>query len=567
MAIYYADLVNGDDSNDGQTITTPKKTLDAATQLLSTTDDEVRVRGTDDYYVSIGNWTWTKDSANITATGDKTGDVSANETIYKANDQHKIGYYVYSVSYDSGSNTTIIVLKFKTGTYMFDSETVEVRKFNTSSSSAVSAGQSISVNGPTPTETEDWSSRETAVISGGWNSDYTDNSTGYTLFAGFPSIAIQNNSKYYYEYRRFAFAGDHSYAIDKPHHVQVKDCISHGLVYPIHNCNYTLISGFTASGQGHSEYLLYYGGHNAVVDCYLSNGNSGLATFSVGGTPYIENTHIYNCYNGLSSMDSSVIHSLYTYGLYYSIVGNKTYAKYLLAYNVSTPIKGGLGYYDNIVLSGTTENINTSGYYASYYRVTHVDSSVFNFRNNPFSILLNESGKRYHFDTLVNTDTAVTTSWYNDAASYGNISKETTMDAASWPKALILDYYSGTTRMAKKDGYIILNTDGSEITLGGAGGDNGYYEIYDYIFDKGSYKVTISAKGSKNGIIMYFNLSQGHAGYFNDTWQSHTITNSYADYEYTVDITDTEKLPSTLYIKFSYSYGKIYINKITIEKV
>jgi len=176
MAIKYLNLYTGSDSNDGLTAATPKLTINAATALVTSSADEIRVRGIDSLFTDIGSWTWVDKTTTVVRTGgDYTALAPAGSYICKttfSNNAPEI-YKVASIAY-AGGNTTI-TLSFADANGLYYNETSnETVPTSVLSSVPTVATQSLNKAGYT---SGSGLSIVRSKISGGWDSTYTTQNT------------------------------------------------------------------------------------------------------------------------------------------------------------------------------------------------------------------------------------------------------------------------------------------------------------------------------------------------------------------------------------------------------
>lgn len=177
MAIFYCDPYNGLDSNNGLTETTPKKSLSGCTNLCTTKDDIIKVRGLDNYATNLGTMTWINGTLTITGSTDLTSTVSGYTYIFKSTDTTPIIYKIASYNWNSGTSTFTITLSLSNGNYEGTTETCGVMGLNLPSPTGIMSTNKAGFRSGTDTL---WYTRTNCQIIGGWNSDYTA-VTGYTI--------------------------------------------------------------------------------------------------------------------------------------------------------------------------------------------------------------------------------------------------------------------------------------------------------------------------------------------------------------------------------------------------
>jgi hypothetical protein len=191
MATFYLDIYDGNDANDGLTVDTPKKTLSAASNLVTAYTDEIKVRGKDDLYSDVGSWRWINRSLTLEYIGaDKTGDVPAGTHICKTvtgNSNPEV-YKVASVAYDSGTTATTITLvgTAESHVYLGTTEEVPTSKINLPSNIVNQVFAKDGVTGGT--SVTDYTGRIFPIVSGGWSSGYTSQTSKTIMYNSSTSI-------------------------------------------------------------------------------------------------------------------------------------------------------------------------------------------------------------------------------------------------------------------------------------------------------------------------------------------------------------------------------------------
>jgi hypothetical protein len=224
MATFYCDLYAGNDANDGLTPATPKLTINAATALVTTYSDDVRVRGIDNLYTDIGEWRWINETKTVTRSGNYTGVTVANEYIFKTvngNTPPQL-YKVGSIAYDSGTDITTITLTFSNTNYRYwdivQDETVSTSKLSSTPTVAI---QNTNKNGYI---SGSGISAIRSQISGGWDSGYTTQNS-FTVVANTTGVFFQTQ-KNNWEVNRFIAIGYSGFM--NGYDFLIKDC---SLVY------------------------------------------------------------------------------------------------------------------------------------------------------------------------------------------------------------------------------------------------------------------------------------------------------------------------------------------------
>ena len=304
MAIYYLDVYNGNDSDNGLTISTPKLSMYSVTGLLSSESDEIRVRGFDNHSTSsLGNIWWIKGTTSLTGSTDMTGSLSVGDYIYKSTDTTPSPYKITGLNFTGGVMT--IGINVYTG-YYYGSDTVfcGVKKLNLPGSEQ--PNQIPSKAGYTSGGTYGYKT----VVSGGWNSNYTSNTNGYTTLYenGASGLRIYCQNGGGYEFKNFILIGGGRSLWD----IQgsnwtniVGICWGSGMWNAyygrITNCSFYKLSGPHSDGgfYTHSYNSNFYGGEN--IDMQSSTGN------------YWENCRITNILYWLQNANQSTYIGCYIY--------------------------------------------------------------------------------------------------------------------------------------------------------------------------------------------------------------------------------------------------------------
>ncbi len=226
MAVFYLDLIAGNNANDGLSAAAPKLSLTNATALVTSVSDEIRVRGTDTLYSNLsGTWTWTNGSNTVRYTGaDKTAEIAAGEYICKTTSGLPKLYLVASRSY-TGGNTDVILTNTTNCTYRGSTETVATSKLVMS---AVIALQTLGRNGQTSGTAASWTRVDTK-ISGGWDAAYTAQ-TSYTLIrntANTSVYSVLNNeatARQYWDMQKFIIFNSNQYFNQYNTYCHYSDC-------------------------------------------------------------------------------------------------------------------------------------------------------------------------------------------------------------------------------------------------------------------------------------------------------------------------------------------------------
>jgi hypothetical protein len=182
MAVtYYVDFIDGSNSNNGTTTSTPFKDFDAFDALSWTSGDEIKCRGISGTSISE-NLAWVYGSSTITTVGDLTSELSAGDYITKTNDLKQV-YEILSI------NATTITFKFwnAANKYAFDTETVSSTKLEPFI---------VSLLGEIQMNKNGFSTGDRTLITGGWNVDYTTQDE-YTVWDATGKEPFGNSLNYY----------------------------------------------------------------------------------------------------------------------------------------------------------------------------------------------------------------------------------------------------------------------------------------------------------------------------------------------------------------------------------
>lgn len=311
MAIYYCDFYNGNDSNNGLTSSTPKKTLNAATALVMNQSSEVRVRGWDNPTINVGNISWRKGYITLTGTTDMTSSLSVGDYIFKSTDIVPEPYKISARSFTGGVMYITIIIN--SGTYQGTTEQCDLLKIIT----GTTAAQSVNKPGYFIGTENDYKTRTGTTLSGGWDETYT-NRTGYTyIFNNNLSLATKWDSSYFIvlngSYPQFGYCNSH--------HLVVANTTTDGMtLYPymsITNCvincqagQYNLTTGLCTltnciiRGGYFSARTSAY--NNVFVNCKISNGTYCMQGFdhtrfigcTIQAPGYVCYSSIYNIWSG-----------------------------------------------------------------------------------------------------------------------------------------------------------------------------------------------------------------------------------------------------------------------------
>ena len=293
MAIKYCDFISGNDSNDGLSVSTPKKTLTAAVNLISSINDEVRVRGSE-LPTNIGGngsiW-WRNGSTTLTGTTDLSSVLSVNDYIYKSTDTIP---EVWKVTYVSWNGSTMTIgLNVLTGYYEGTTETCDIMKITLppSGTTASSMGKSLYYSG---TNT-DIKNRTLTKVSGGWNADYTEQ-TFYTIYYKPATLALYGAGYYYYDLSRFMFLSNIGWPIA-------------GFSYSKYS-NIVVEDGVRALGFSNWNYIVNNVTHNSTSNPIFEGGKENIIENNI--LRFGANV-LFNTNNSLLSSNTITNHNVLNY--------------------------------------------------------------------------------------------------------------------------------------------------------------------------------------------------------------------------------------------------------------
>lgn len=561
MAIYYCDLISGNDANDGLTPSTPKLTLNAATALVAAATDEVKVCGYElsNFEVGIGNWTWIDGGNTITISGDSSSSVNAGDFVWKtvvlSGETVPEFYRVKTVAYAAGTNTTTITFYFYNTTYNHYygvSETVATSKITPT---AYNTAQTINKNGYLSGSATDLTGRTITQITGGWDSGFTYQS--YTvIYRTTNGIAINLNSKTYWDISRFAFL---SSVTNTPS------------IYYFNNSNYNNYRYISMaysyrSTTGEIRYNYWY-----KVICTDSYGKclDGNATYpnlfneckmlNVGSDDFFGSTHqltiinsvigynisgkrlFANSTSGRVDCINSIIRTYNTTNYISSYAGSVnftgcTFQDYGTTANVNHNAYG--NYINNIFdwnLNRTTAYVYGNTYpYAAYYFIGNSGATGQYMRHSLNGVLHNN----HRFKLWQGTTTFNNLKWYNTYDEDLGMDDYTANNTYDWQSNnVIYNYTTGTTKNARlsKYGYTILSDDYYTGKTGTTGATNSILHIVstnnaacdfsnvDFVIDKSTaYSLSFYAKGSGSYTLNWNVLNGGEFIY--SSWQTQAIT-------------------------------------------
>lgn len=302
MAIYYCDLYEGSDSNNGLSGSTPKYSLSACTNLCTSVNDSIRVRGTDNMSTNIGAIWWINGTLTFTGTTNLSAGVKGGDFIYKSTDAVPEGYYVGSTGW-TGSVFSIVI-QVNNGYYEGVTELVDVMKINRPVNPIP---YSITVNnkdGYYSGSTTNVLARTGTTISGGWNSGFTER-TGFTLVYNNNHI-FSFNGKFYWDLSYFITldttgAPVHFFQVSRS---KIENCagMSSDGNQGCHSCVESLFRNFRLTSRGsqaifnswtcYLDNTIFRGGDwcffssngaNVVINSQFSNQSSGVILNNTSG--------------------------------------------------------------------------------------------------------------------------------------------------------------------------------------------------------------------------------------------------------------------------------------------
>jgi len=209
MATFYCDIYAGNDSNDGLTTSTPKLTINAATALVTAATDVVKCRGYDNLFTDIGSWTWTDETMTIVYVGaDKRAELAANDYICKtvvlSGSVMPEIYRIKTVTYTGGNTIATI---YGTSPYHMVKTTTETVATSKITLPSTMATQTVGKNGYLSGSASDLEGRVITTLSGGWNSDYTAQTTFTLWYSSTASVGFLSITRSYWLVERFIACG------------------------------------------------------------------------------------------------------------------------------------------------------------------------------------------------------------------------------------------------------------------------------------------------------------------------------------------------------------------------
>ena len=569
MSIYYADLRNGNDSDDGLTPSTPKLTLHEATALVTAATDEVRVRGTDGWSSTLGgDWTWVNGSSSITATGDYHSSTYAGSIIYKDTDDIPHPYEVASSSYDSGTNITTTVLAFRNGAYSGESETTGLRRLYIYNYSPVN--QNIDSDAPYTGDALDYENRVLPLISFGWDSGYTSNTDGYTIIK--PTSSNVGTGIYGKKYWRY------------------ENLILWDTQYGVRDSQYCDFSNVVTVK---CQYGFYNSGTYTYLHDVVSMGNTSLSSYAMNNSSYsyTENVDMYNHYSAISNAGNIVIiYATITNSTYGGLLSENCYIKslignYLQSYilSVKTSIIDTITSYNTSTIFGGDSNVVT----AKHVNANDVSNcwlvdNIYTSKDNNITvdatdnvtkllmsfgrddIIYNKSDTSFSMDSsYLQFDSTILK--YQYAITYSDLTKDDIYK--SYVQTMAQVYENGKSYIAQPGGYAELS-DESTIALHYrlTSSFPVYLSFFSYQFEANyGYKITLRAKTSGN-LDFSLNVLANNSEYVG-SWTTETLDSYYDDYEFTIPAQSYDYYGKLVGTIDSTSQYVVYIDKITIEKI
>lgn len=552
MATFYCDLVDGNDAWAGTGTTTPKKTINAVTALVSAYTDEIKVRGMDSLFIDIGSWTWTDGGRTVTRSGNYTGSIAANDyickTIVASGTTVPEIYKVSTVAYAAGTDITTITLLLN-ATYNYYVGTTETVATSKLVLPTAIAAQTINKNGFVNGTATDVTGRQLTKITGGWNSGFTAQET-WTFLYGTANNLFSFNNKTYWELSKFIIITTGAIAIRRHNYNAIVNCFAgwNSGVCMDNTAIYHLCYNLVIIGSNETS-INYVDDKDTFNYCKIINqrGQNYNLISSASGS-FANRCIINNSTFGLVNR-GSVIN-----GNYYTCTNSR-----FININWSSLINGLFQDYTNCIFEdmgtvaltiGINGSFNNCTFDINRNRITGVVSgniTPFNTTNT----FLNNSGATGQFCYLningivYNTTrfklySALTTSnlkWYNtnnEDLGVGDFTSSVYQDFTS--NNIIYNYTTGTTKNAilSKYGYTTLSDDYYTGKTGTTGATNSVLHVVstnnaacdftsvDFVINKSnSYNLSFYAKGS-GSYTLHWNILNG--GQYLYAWQTQAIT-------------------------------------------
>lgn len=553
MAIYYLDLVSGNDGYNGTAPTSPKLTLSAATWLCQNAGDEIHVK----FNVSPskqygcnnrGPSNWTNNTSTVTCSTDYTGIIKAGAYIWKATDIIPEMYKVASTNWDSGTSTFTMTLTFLVDNYQGATETVDF--FTLNNLGSTSTNEYFSKDAPYSGSTTDWTARTGCTIIGGYDlanmyGGGADQIVGFTYWLNSGVIAITSNSKKYWGLKNMIF-NQPTKQVCLMYNGTVENCSVIQTTGGFGVFNYSYMNNCSLSSLATnswtviplSSYIINTEFHNATSPVYGA-GNTSISGCSFKNLYYANNTAYY------TTVSDSVIKKCNTFSLssrsnyyYNNIINNTTLASsgYFNVFRnntltgttvssddesvfINTPVTlGGLGKKITLINSTNTYSLPT----AKLFNITSADSYLYDGMNN-------------YKANIICPDAS-----YN-AVLYDNCAVQTTGVTNSGTTSLKVTQY--------------LNTAGAKAGL-----------VEFFVTSGTSYNSSFWVMSSTGQTVEYMY-------YLNEvplstTWLSGTTsTSTWTNYTYTVPAVSSSGVLK-LYVRFlSVSGSWIYVNYISLTPV
>jgi hypothetical protein len=549
MAIYYCDFTSGSDSNNGLTPSTPKISLSACTNLVSAYGNEIRVRGTDNYYVETTGYIWWRNgSTSLTGTTNLTGVLSANTYIWKDNLTNPEPIKINSLSWN-GSVMTITLL-LTSGTYEGTTEYTKIRMLNLGAYD--NANHKYSKDGFYSGSTTDWNARTGITISGGWDATYTSR-TCYTLVysnSATNTWIIDGNAKKYWDTYYFILV----------RHPSVVRCVGNFTYSSFQNCVFISQERGTDTPNAYALvkncYYYYCGSYLYAICAHIGNKfiSPSYQCFMAANNQwghFIDNTfsnfsaffvNVGYPYPPLTIWSGNTILAT-SHTIFYNHNGNLITNNYIRTTGLISQVGVGSIFKDNTIASNNTINLDSS---------TYINTSV-NINNNTYAIK--------YYNSNNETFTIPTTAIYGGSSNNDNYAVVdevvSTYKLKNNNNALLYDL-----GMVQTTGITYDGTSSLKITQYGATACK--VGTIEFVVNNSQiYNLSFWVKSSHGQSFTYNFLH--FANYVSSTWYSGTTSSSTW-----TNITMT--LPSVsvsglfkMYIRFGSGAGRyIYVSNIQI---
>lgn len=541
MTIYYLDLVNGNDSSDGLTTSTPKKTLNAITALPTAVTDEVKVRGMDSLLTNIGNWTWTDESRVVTASGDLTASVAANDYICKTVDVSGTVvpeiYKVNTVVFSGGITTITLLLTTTYNAYYGTTETVATSKLVLPTAIAT---QLINKNGFYSGTLDDYANRVFTKITGGWNSDYTSQST-YTFLYGTVNNLFNFSAKLYWELSKFIVITTTNTSIALANYSNVKNTFSGwGTTSAFGGAQYVYLNNVIGIGSNSSICGNLQNGLMEYSKMLNSRGSHVMADFSISANncvfayPSSNVSKLFSNTNALTMISTS---TMKTNGSYWATALLYVFDNCTL---IDTSTATGQLQYIQGLVKNCSISINKNRSDCSLYN--GLLGTVYEFYNN--TVPNGENPALVDLDAIIYNCTGFklrgncnfsNLKWYNNNNEDIGLSDYIATSTTRFLDAVIYSSNSGTTANAKleKKGYTTLSTEYYPSKSGGTNSikhvvsdANKIVDFYgvEFVINKNNgYNLSFYTKGTST--TLSYNIFNGGEFIFS-SWETATINNT-----------------------------------------